>query len=167
MDRRSQVILAVIILVVVGAALSAWFIYSQVLQLPMYVYEDIASDVSVAETWTELTPPKPMKQSRRFQAVSLRVAGARQKLKMPGFLLPDGTQVEPELQILDDEGTWHDLGGGGYGVAGYDSATGTFSMASAEYKLHEDAKMPFRKVRIRCETPFVIDKISGVNYNLK
>jgi len=136
----------------------------------MYVDREIGREVNIKQDWIEITPSTPMTVSRRFQAVTLAIDGARGKDKVDGILLPDGSLITPQIQISDADGNWYDLTGGGQTVRNYDVHNGTFDIGTSSFKAR-NPKLPadkeFISVRIRSDIPFTCNKIVWQNYNLK
>jgi len=155
---------------VVLTVLSVWFIYSYVLQLPMYVDREIGSKVQVGPDWVEIRPNSPMKIYRMFQSVELSVEGSYTRTSGKGWFLPDGTQLSPQVQITDDEGNWYDLEGGSYGVTSRGYGTDVIDAHLAGFKIQGSRLPPdrtFRAIRMRSDVPFTCRAVIWRNYNLK
>ncbi|HEY0457818.1 MAG TPA: hypothetical protein VGC97_01625 [Pyrinomonadaceae bacterium] len=136
----------------------------------MSVSQEIASNVSISSEWTVIKPESPMKTKRDFQSVLLNIEGCKTHGKKSDLILPDGTIVNPELEILDEYGNNYPLDSKSGVVNNYDSESDTFELYSAGFskkggELPEDRV--YTEVRIRSDKPFVASKIIWYNYNLK
>lgn len=169
MNRNSR-----IALVFVGCltiiCIGMFFAIKELLGLPMYVDREIGREIEIGKEWTEITPPSPMIVSRRFQAITLKIDGARTNAKVDGIVLPDGSVVNPQVQISDADGNWYDLFGGSYTVRNYNldddsSDIGTSSFKARGSQLPADKN--FIAVRIRSDIPFACRSVGWQNYNLK
>jgi hypothetical protein len=58
-----------------------------------------------------------MKIERQSQEVYLTIKDCRMHMDKPGLILPDGAVVNPEVQIVDDEGNVYTLHSGKYGIS--------------------------------------------------
>jgi hypothetical protein len=137
----------------------------------MYVDREIATDVSIGKDWIEFTPTSTMKIYRDHQAVTLVVERATSRTGARGFVLKDGTHIEPEVQISDINGNWYVLKGGSYTLGdGNDPETGTRYIKSASFGAYNPAlpaNTEFKTIRIRSENPFTCKTVVWRNYNLK
>jgi hypothetical protein len=143
-----------------------------ILQLPMYVKREIAHDVLVSSDWTELKSDSPMKIVRKFQSVELRIDGAYMNTGKDdhNVYLPDGTAVNPEVQIADSDGNWYELKGGRYTVQSRGDASNIMDVGTAGFAV-SGAELPkdrtYNSIRIRSTVQFKCKSIIWQNYNLK
>jgi len=137
----------------------------------MNYYQELAEDLSVPAEWTVIPVKPPVKVEKQIQEVLLVVSDARVNTgrKFGVAFLPDGTKIEPELEIADENGQWYRLGAGGsFSVTDYDRDTETMAATSIGYKLEELPKgTRFESLRIRSSTPFTCKKIRWHTYYMK
>ncbi len=77
------------------------------------VAQEIALDFVINSDWQEIKPTKPMKIEKRFQRIRLEIK-CQQKTDLYdwNWMLPDGTLISPEIQIVDEFGNVFQLEGG-------------------------------------------------------
>lgn len=168
--NRNLIIALIVSGGVLGGGLAIFYLLRRLLQLPRHVKREIAKDVNVSEIWVEFTPTKKMKISRRFQAVRLRISDARYNTETDQMFLSNGTDINPEVQILDVDGNRYPLNHRSFGAGKHDAETSTFTVGSVSYETR-DPKLPsngeFKTIRIRSENPFTCKTVVWRNYNLK
>jgi hypothetical protein len=132
------------------------------------ISEEVASNLSISSDWTVIKPESPMKTRRDFQSVLLKIENSKHNDKFD-IILPDGTIVNPEVEISDEYGNTYRLNSKSAFANNYDSESKTFELSYAGFSksggLPEDRV--YTEVRIRSDKPFVASKIIWHNYNLK
>jgi hypothetical protein len=159
------VMLSIGVLLFIGAIL----VIRHLLELPMYVDREIGSNLNVSSDWIEITPNSPMSKVRQFQSVILNIEGAYTDTdrKEPNLFLADGTQIAPELEILDQDGNWHVLHSGSLGVGtSFDESKMAVSYVGFKSQALEQI-ISFKSVRLKSTTPFTCKSVKWRNYNLK
>src|SRR5438045_5362539 len=74
-----------------------------------YSDEQIAGPTIVSSDWLEIAPKKPLKVERQIQMIVLDLDKSI-KLERDGTLvLPDGSTVTPEVQLVGDDGKTYEL----------------------------------------------------------
>lgn len=120
-------------------------------------YQVVAKDVEITTEWTDLTMTAPMKAEQDRQMIVLSGNG----LDTRSFeaVLPDGTVVKPEIQIIDDQGSVYDtrLSTMNYRGPGFGPAKGLAFPKDRTYV----------KLRVRSDIPFKITKIYWVSSRLE
>jgi len=133
----------------------------------MHTYLEIAGDVFITTEWTEFKPVESTKFERKCQEVYLSVIGCRMDTEKEGLILPDGSVVNPEVQIVDEFGEKHQLHGGSYGVMPVGGDSDLLKVNRAGYSGKLPKYQEYRSVLVRSDKPFHCSKIVWHNYNLK
>lgn len=144
---------AVVILLVCAGA----FIYPQVHRL-MWPFLDrqIAAKSTITAKWLELTPDKPLVPDREIQEVVLYVeAPIRQSDHPWGCLLPDGSVVNPEVQIVAEDGQAYTMEDFSARVS--PKIKEYFEIGFGDHDLPKNKR--YITVRVRCERPISVTKI--------
>lgn len=120
---------------------------------------EVASNVNISTDWLELAPQPRLKVTKHVQSLIVLVDGYRRgnddtRNQIP---LPDGTLVNPEVEILDDSGKVYRLHPSRLVSAGVGY--------TADHSFPRDKS--FVKIRIRSDKPFQASKILWENMNLK
>ena len=71
----------------------------------------LGRNLSVTNEWTEINIDPPVKPAYRHQAIYLRPVNFKVDRNVRGFeiRLPDGTVVEPEVDLYDEQGNMFQL----------------------------------------------------------
>jgi hypothetical protein len=130
-------------------------------------YFTIASNVNISTDWLETTPQPPLKATKQIQYLIISVEGYKRNLhrnfedKSMQIKLPDGTEINPEVQIVDEYGKVYSLkptlftpGGMGFG--------GDFDSHSS---FPQDRS--YTKVKIRSDKSFKASKVTWGCMNQK
>jgi hypothetical protein len=121
----------------------------------------LARDVAVNVGTTRLASKATLHARRLFNGVAFEVAAdAGQAGHQWGFLLPDGTLVRPEVEVVDRDGKHHALPD-----VSSSSMGGRYSVTLASRELPNESE--FVGVLIRSEGVFRTPKISWVSWDPK
>ena len=98
-------IVALLILFIVGSTLY-YFATKQIRQ-------EIARNVLISAAWLDIWPHPPLKARLDVQNVFLVIEGYKYELGAPlvPLTLKDGTELHPELQVIDEYGKVYHLSG--------------------------------------------------------
>jgi hypothetical protein len=149
-------------------SLLGYFLYSAIYR--RHSYQDIAWDIAVSNEWNEIPIQPDLKIKKQVQKIGLVVPGARYSLKNKHNFLPDGTILEPEVEIADKSGNWHRLRPGSGTVGDYDAGSETFSASSIDFTLVSDSvprNTRFVAVRLRSSNAFSCSKVKWHDYYMK
>lgn len=148
------------ILLILGVVVAAAVLY--VVGSTLYFFatkqsdREVASGVDVSTDWLEITPQPPLKATKQVQDLIILVEGGNRSRVNNRLPLPDGTEVDAEVEIVDQSGITYRLepslilsSGVGY--------TADSSLLRGK---------SFTKIRIRCDKPFRASKIIWENMNL-
>ena len=133
-------------------------------------YQELAENVAVSEDWTVISIDPPVEVEKQMQEIVIVVPGARVSTGRGEHFafLPDGSKIQPDVEIADESGQWYLLTGGRFGVTDYDSNTQTMSAAGISYKVQELPQgTSFVSVRIKSEAPFTCTRIRWHAYYMK
>jgi hypothetical protein len=125
--------------------------------------QTLARNFDVTNEWKEIRIDPPVKPEYRHQALDLRPVGftVDRTGKDSEIRLPDGTVVEPVVEIYDEHGNMFPLHKGGFtmGRNDYvDFTPGTGILPSNGSYVY---------LRIRSDIPFVCDEILWIDYDPK
>ena len=133
----------------------------------MHTYLEIANDAFITTEWVEFEPVESMRFERRYQEVYVSLRDCRMHTEKEGLILPDGTVVNPEVQIVDEFGEKHPLYRGSYGVMPVGGNSELLRVNRAGYSGNLPRDREYRSVLVRSDKPFRCSKIVWHNYNLK
>jgi hypothetical protein len=108
-------------------------------------YRKIARNVSISTDWLSISPRPPLKVKHHVQHVYLAIEGYQYDLATPlrPVMLTDGTELNPEIQVLDEYGQVYNL----TGLAGEGNLLG-FSARFPRDRFYTEVKIrgdkPFR-----------------------
>jgi len=121
----------------------------------------VATNVAVSSEWFEITPDSAMKPKKQVQEVVFVIDGYKSDFSDKTFQikLPDGTIVNPDVQILDEFGNVYELKHSGF-LNNDINYTPKNSLGFLEDR-------NYSKIRIRSDKPFQISKVIWRNANLK
>ena len=77
------------------------------------IWRELAQDVLISSDWLEISPRPNLKARHHVQYVYLAIEGYDPDRFAPlgPITLPDGTELNPEVQVLDDYGQVYSLKG--------------------------------------------------------
>lgn len=141
----------------------AFFVYSI---KAMHKKQTIAENTQITSDWQEITPEQSLKSIKQVQRVMLSIEGYENDLGKNDFgniKLANGTNINPEIQIIDENGKIYQLKDGGR--LGND--VGFLPIEKAD-GIHQFPKnVSYKTVRIRSDQPFRCKKIYWYDYDLK
>ena len=156
--------------IVIGAAIVAGIGLLLFVGSVAYVYfiifgnadRTIARNLSVTNEWTEVSIDPPVKPSYDHQAIYLRPVGFKVDLAVKGneIRLPDGTVVEPEVEVYDENGKAFRMHKSGFAMAREDYVE---FWPEPTWTLPKNRK--YSSVRIRSDVPFVCESVSWIDYS--
>src|SRR5437588_687789 len=112
MFRLKYWAIGLLVAVTVLAAASMGYVGVHLLRfVHPYLDRDLSRARVITSEWTEIVPDIPLKVERETQTIVLEVdPSIRSSLpKQMGLLLPDGTVVVPEVQLVDQDGQIYQL----------------------------------------------------------
>jgi hypothetical protein len=126
-----------------------------------YLDQDITGPVTVSSDWLEIVPKKPLRVERQIQMIVLDLD---ESIKLErddwGLVLPDGSVVTPQVQLIGDDGTTYDLN---HPSTWWNPST---RVTYAQFSLPDLPKdKAYRAVRIRSDKPVRCNRIFWRNYN--
>lgn len=125
-----------------------------------YLDRNIAGPTTIDSTWMEFEPEAPLKVERQIYQVALELDGSIKKEPGAwGIMLPDGSIVKMEVQLVGDDGITYDLDSPSFFFA----YTGETLVKFSRRDLPRDRT--FVKVRIRTDQPINCRRIFWRNYN--
>ncbi|HZS46800.1 MAG TPA: hypothetical protein VFC63_17135 [Blastocatellia bacterium] len=120
------------------------------------IYLELATNLAVSSEWIEIIPQKPLTAEKDRNDIILSIEGYLHNIHEPfhPIKMPDGTVVNPEIQIVDQDGIVYPLKfslriGSSLGFGGVPSAKWDKSVRNRVYV----------KVRIRCDEPITLSKV--------
>lgn len=158
------VILSVILLVVLlVGGFYAFFMYSL---KNMHKKTIVAENAQITSEWLEIKPEKPLETAKLVQNVQLLIEGYKSDIQNSDFgdiTLSDGTRINPEIEIVDENGKVYKL---------KDShRIGNLIGFSVDEKFHGSHSFPkdvkYKTIRIRSDKPFQCEKVIWYDYDLK
>jgi len=127
-----------------------------------YLDQDLAGQIVISSEWTEIVPKKPFQVDRQIQMIVLDLDKSI-NLQRDGFglILPDGSVVTPEVELIDLEGKAYPLDSPSehLGDNGF-----KYRQFSSRNRL-PDGKI-FRSVRIRADKPVRCNRVFWRCYNM-
>jgi hypothetical protein len=120
-----------------------------------YLDQDVAGATTLSSEWVEIVPPRPLSAERQTNRIVLDVSDRYEPdYEEWSLLLPDGSKVKPEVQLVDEFGHVHDLTA---------PAIGERSMSLENFDLPKDRE--YVKVRIRAPRPLRLSRVYWHCYN--
>ncbi len=163
MNRNSKIILLVVGFVcMISVAFFSFSKFGEIYRLfNPYLDQEIAGTTIVSSEWSEIVPKKPLKVERQIQVIVLDLdKSIRLERDGSGLVLPDGSVVTPQVQLLGDDGKTYDLN---HPSSWSNPSTG---VTYAEFSLPELPKdRAYSKVRIRADKAVRCRRIFWRNYN--
>jgi hypothetical protein len=163
MKKNSKIILAVVgSLCLISVAFFGFSRVGEIYRLfDPYLDREIAGPTTVSSEWLEIIPTKPLRVERQIQMIVLDLDKTiKLERDGSGLVLPDGSVVTPQVQLVGDDGKAYDLD---HPSSWSNPSTGaTF----AEFSLPELPKdRAYHQVRIRADKPVRCNRIFWRNYN--
>ena len=163
MNRNTKIILLVVGLVLVIPV--AFFSFSKLGEIYRlfnpYLDQEIAGPTIVSSEWLEFVPKRPLKVERQIQMIVLDLdKSITLERDGAGLVLPDGSVVTPEVQIIGDDGKTYSLN---HPSSWSNPQTGTTYVEFSLPDLPKDRA--YSKVRIRADKPVRCKRIFWRNYN--
>jgi hypothetical protein len=148
----------VLLLIAAGA-----FMYPQISKLIWpYLDREIGARVTIGPEWLEITPRRPLTGDREIQEIVLWIeAPVRPSAEPLGCLLPDGSLVVPEVELVGEDGKIYRLHD--YGDTIYPTIRDHFD--GRLYNLDLPHGRSYRTVRLRCDQQIPVKKIVWRCYN--
>lgn len=164
MKKALIIILSVIFLIVIlVSSFYALFMYSVI---KMYKKQQVAENVQVTSEWFEITPEQPLKITKQVQSVQLLIEGYKHDVHKDDFgniQLTDGTYINPEVEIVDENGKTYQLKDG--------RRSGDLIGFSPNKEIHGTPyftkDVTYKTIRIRSDKTFICKKIIWYDYDLK
>lgn len=125
------------------------------------INQTVATDVSITSEWIELASDSSIKPEKQVQEVVFVIDGYKTDFRDNSFQikLPNGTVVNPEVQIFDENGNAYELM-----HSGFTNNDITFTPKTNGGFLKD---RNYSKLRIRSDKPFQVSRIIWRNRNLK
>lgn len=122
----------------------------------------VAKGLLVAGEWTDVAIDPAVTAAKQVQSINLRIDDFRADRDANGsdIKLPDGTVVEPEIELYDEFANKVDFRHSGFVRKTYDDV-----VFSPDSELPKDRR--FTKLRIRSNVPFSCGEIYWMDHNLK
>ena len=146
------------------------------LGLLAYVYfnertidQTLATNLMISNEWTEITPDPPLTVRRQIQEINLRIDGFQHdpSASLPGQIkLPDGTIINPEIEVYDEFGNKFELHHSGFVTKFYEDVVFKPESDSTRFTTYPDDRR-YTKIRIRSGVPFECARIYWRNKYLK
>ena len=132
----------------------------------MHKKQIVAENVQITSEWLEIKAETPLKITKRVQNIELLIEGYEHDINKNDFgniQLKDGTFVNPEVQIVDENGKTYQLK--------YSQRSGDLIGFSLNEKIHGTHSFPkevtYKSIRIRSDNPFLCKKIIWHDYDVK
>ena len=153
-----------IVLAVLACSVSAVFFLLSITKIYRwfnpYLDQELAGPTTTTAQWLEITPYFPLKVSRQRHMVALDLdSSIRTETNGAGLILPDGSVVRPEVELVSKAGKKYELNLPSLFV----SNTETLAYFSGE-NLPTD--QTYVTVRIRSDKPVRCKRIFWRNYNI-
>ena len=135
----------------------AFFMYSV---KAMHRKQTVAENVQITSDWLEITPENPLEATKQVQKIMLSIEGYEHDIEKNDFgniKLADGTNINPEVQIVDENGKIYQL------LDGMRLGNDVGFTPNQDFQ----KKMTFKSVRIRSNKSFRCQKIYWYDYDLK
>jgi hypothetical protein len=128
-----------------------------------YLDQELSGKVTISSEWKEFVPKKPLRAERQIQMVVLDLDKSFKFQDNDwGLILPDGSVVTPEVELVDQDGKTYPLA---EPSEWFSPSSGVkYREFSAKNELPKDKV--FRAVRIRCEKPVLCNRIFWRCYNM-
>ena len=127
----------------------------------------IVKKLQVTKEWTEVAIDPSVKPTKQSQYIKLRINDFKVDRSSNSFdiILPDGTIIEPEIELHDEFGNKFEFHHSGFAMKTYDDIV--FTPGPLKQLMELPADRQYTKLRIRSDVPFLCDQIYWRDYNLK
>jgi hypothetical protein len=122
----------------------------------------LAEEGQLGEEWLEIHPDPPLKVSRQVQRISIDVADVADwdmRLENASFVMPDGTPVKIDVELVATDGTRFTLDSVGLGP-GLTFSRRPLETGSAGSRIPQD--LEFSTVRLRSDAPLKAGKLEWI-----
>lgn len=126
----------------------------------MHRKEIVAENILITSDWLEITPKNPLEVTKLVQEIVLSIENYENDIHTNDFRnikLADGTAINPEVQIVDENGKIYQLRDG----------TRLGNLVGFTPNQGFPRKVTFKTVRIRSDKSFRCKKIYWYDYDLK
>jgi hypothetical protein len=123
--------------------------------------QTLAENIQVSSEWTEITPEKPLQGTEQIQRVMLSIEdyeSMSDDSDAGNIKLKNGTEINPEIQIVDENGKVYELR-----AIGLRNGDVVFSLEKG--LLPRD--VTYKNVGIRSDKPFPAREIYWYDYSFK
>jgi len=125
-----------------------------------YLDQELAGPTTTTSQWLEITPRSPLKVERQRHLVALELdKSVHTEDGGSGLVLPDGSVVRPQVELIDQDGESHELNVASLFLSNQGEILAYFSANN----LPEEKT--YIKVRIRSTRPIHCNRIFWRNYN--
>lgn len=155
------IVLSCIVVLLLG--FYAFFVYSV---KTMHTSQTLAENIQISSEPTEITLEKPLKGKKLVQQIALSIEGYKPKITDQGFVikLTDGTIVNPQIEVVDENGNVYPLEKNGR------TFTGNGDLVDVRFGGIDGMSVPgnlaYKTVRISSDKPFRCN-IYWKDYDLK
>ena len=127
--------------------------------------QTLARNLAVTNEWNEVKIDPPVKPAYRHQAIYLRLVNFKIDRAAKGFeiRLPDGTVVEPEVEIYAEHGNMFKLHKSGFAMGRDDYVEFAFGAKENNY-MSLPTNRTYTQLRIRSDVPFICERINWIDY---
>jgi hypothetical protein len=125
-----------------------------------YLDQDLTGQVTISSEWTEIVSKNPLHVERQIQMVVLDLdSSVKFQENGWGLILPDGSVVTPEVQLVDQDGEIYNL------TQPSEWSNPSTGVKYREFSLRDLPRdKVYRAVRIRCDKPVRCNRIFWRNY---
>jgi hypothetical protein len=126
----------------------------------------LAKNLTVSNEWAEINIDPPVIPTYREQAIYLRPVNFKVNRDAKSFeiRLPDGSMVEPEVEMFDVYGNRVQLHHSGFAMGWHDEIEFTPG-SDSKHPMDLPRNRGFMKLRIRSDMPFVCERIYWIDYD--
>jgi hypothetical protein len=160
--KRSTIILVIVgVVCLIPVAIFSLSKLGEVYRLfDPYLDEQIVGPTVVSSEWLEISPRKPLRVERQIQMIVLDLDKSVELDRDGRLLLPDGSVVTPQVQLVGVDGRTYELN---HPSSWSNPSTGT---KYAEFSMPDLPKdRAYSEVRIRADKPVRCKRIFWRNYN--
>jgi len=127
----------------------------------------LAKELEFRREWSEVTLPARVKPKKHVQYIGLRIKDFKhdRRGRIPEIKLPDGTVVNPEVELYDEFGNKFEFHHSGFVTKRYEDIKFTAGRSKRFMKLPADRR--YTKLRIRSDSPFSCEEVYWQDYNSK
>jgi hypothetical protein len=163
--KTTLIVISVVLFLAIVLVLGGYAFFNYSLQA-MHRKQTIAEHVVISSDWQEIKPAEPLEIKKQVQAVMLSIEGYESDIGNNDFgniKLADGTKVNPEIQIVDENGKVYQLRDG--------KRVGNNIGFSVDKEIHGTYAFPkdvtYKAIRIRSDKPFKCSLIYWYDHDLK